>query len=96
MLFSTVAYDNKAPVQGGIFYIEQEAIVELLTGKPKKKINHIPVIGKESEQLVNDDDRESRVALCAYYKAEARGYELGHEIQDWLDAEAEIISESEK
>jgi len=31
--------------------------------------------------------------LRAYYKAEARGYEPGHEIQDWLDAEAEVDAE---
>lgn len=34
----------------------------------------------------------SNIALSAYYKAEARGYEPGHEIQDWLEAEAEILN----
>lgn len=33
------------------------------------------------------------IAERAYYKAEARGYEPGHEIQDWIDAEAEIEAE---
>ncbi|MGB2833302.1 MAG: DUF2934 domain-containing protein [Methylotenera sp.] len=31
-----------------------------------------------------------QVALCAYYKAEARGFEPGHEMEDWLAAEAEV------
>lgn len=30
------------------------------------------------------------VATCAYYKAEARGFESGHEMEDWLAAEAEV------
>jgi hypothetical protein len=38
----------------------------------------------------------SRIAVLAYYKAEVRGYEPGHEMQDWLDAEAEIEGKVEK
>ena len=30
------------------------------------------------------------VATAAYYKAERRGFEGGNDLQDWLDAEAEI------
>jgi hypothetical protein len=26
----------------------------------------------------------------AYYKAKARGFEPGHEVQDWIEAEAEV------
>lgn len=47
-----------------------------------------------SEQESINEDRDYQVALRAYYKAEARGCESGHEIQDWLDAEAEIIAET--
>jgi hypothetical protein len=47
-----------------------------VTGKPKK---------------LSNDQIFSNIAVSAYYKAEARGYEPGHEIQDWLEAEAEII-----
>lgn len=31
----------------------------------------------------------TRIALSAYYKAEARGFMPGHELEDWLTAEAE-------
>lgn len=34
--------------------------------------------------------RYSRIAESAYYKAEARGFEPGHELEDWLAAESEI------
>ena len=36
------------------------------------------------------DDRQQRIATIAYYKAEARGFEPGYEMEDWLAAEAEI------
>ncbi len=56
--------------------------------------NPIPVFGIEpdieSNQESSTEDRCSRVAICAYYKAEARGFEPGHEIEDWLAAEAEV------
>jgi len=44
----------------------------------------------ESKEALNNEDMASRIAVSAYYKAEARGYEPGHEIQDWLEAEAEM------
>ena len=44
---------------------------------------------KTSESKLNEQDRDSRVAVSAYYKAQARGFEPGHELEDWLTAEAE-------
>ena len=43
---------------------------------------------------IEGEDKLSRIAVLAYYKAEARGYEPGHEMQDWLDAEAEIMEKT--
>jgi hypothetical protein len=37
-------------------------------------------------------DHFTRIALCAYFKAEARGFSPGHELDDWLAAEAEIAT----
>jgi hypothetical protein len=36
-------------------------------------------------------DHESRVAKLAYLKAESRGFEAGHELEDWLAAESELL-----
>jgi hypothetical protein len=36
------------------------------------------------------EERRRRIAIAAYYRAEKRGFVSGCEIQDWLDAEAEI------
>lgn len=34
--------------------------------------------------------RAARIAEIAYFKAEKRGFEPGHEAEDWLAAEAEV------
>ena len=42
--------------------------------------------------LPND---EASIAELAYYKSENRGFEPGHEIEDWLAAERAFYSRSE-
>ncbi len=49
-----------------------------------KKVSNI------SSKELNDEDRCCLVAESAYYRAEARGFESGHELEDWLAAEAEV------
>lgn len=38
------------------------------------------------------DDRSGWIAQGAYLKAEARGFQPGHELEDWLAAEAEFAA----
>lgn len=42
----------------------------------------------KSERQVGNE-RFARIAVSAYYKAQARGFQSGHELEDWLTAEAE-------
>lgn len=35
-------------------------------------------------------DRQQMIAEAAYHRAEARGFEPGHDEEDWLAAEAEV------
>lgn len=35
-------------------------------------------------------ERQARIARAAYFRAEKRGFEPGHELEDWLAAEAEV------
>ena len=35
-------------------------------------------------------DRQAMIAEAAYYRAERRGFDAGNDIDDWLEAEAEI------
>ena len=48
---------------------------------------------KTASKAVNAPGAENRpdyVATAAYYKAEARGFEPGRELDDWLQAEAKF------
>lgn len=38
------------------------------------------------------EDISSRIAIAAYFKAEARGFAPGHELDDWIAAETEAAS----
>jgi hypothetical protein len=49
-----------------------------------------PFADEESGQ----GDRELRIAELAYSKAQARGFEPGHELEDWLATEREIDASS--
>ena len=39
---------------------------------------------------INLDEFREMVAVNAYYRAEKRSFEPGHEMDDWLEAEQEI------
>jgi hypothetical protein len=41
-------------------------------------------------QFVGPEQRAALIAEAAYYRAERRGFEPGHETEDWLAAEAEV------
>jgi hypothetical protein len=36
------------------------------------------------------EDRQSLIAKAAYFRAERRHFEPGHELEDWLAAESEV------
>lgn len=42
---------------------------------------------------INHWNQQSRIAVRAYYKAHARHFEPGHELEDWLAAESELAIE---
>jgi len=46
---------------------------------------------EESSNSINLDDRDARIAEIAYLKAESRGFEPGCELEDWLEAEQELL-----
>ncbi len=78
---------------------EKELVMEPIVAKQEVDSASIPVIGIEPAPATDSleaEDKLSRIAVLAYYKAEARGYEPGHEMQDWLDAEVEITKKTKK
>lgn len=54
----------------------------------KKKGNEDSIQNNEPIVL---PDLNSRIAELAYYKSESRGFEPGYELNDWLEAERELI-----
>lgn len=46
------------------------------------------------ESFAPHTDRLAHIAVSAYYKAEARGFAPGGELDDWLQAEAELGANS--
>lgn len=43
-----------------------------------------------AESRTLPDDPVEWTAVAAYYRAEQRGFEEGHELDDWLQAEKEL------
>ena len=46
--------------------------------------------GASTRMTVSADARRAMIAQAAYLRAERRGFEPGHEEEDWLAAEAEV------
>lgn len=57
--------------------------------RSKVSSNPAPTTAIELESHPGNEDRSSRIAVSAYYRAEARGFSPGYELEDWLAAEAE-------
>jgi len=55
-----------------------------------KKVNKEIPTADEERLEDHPEHRDSRIAESAYYKAENRGFEPGHELEDWLEAEREF------
>ena len=36
--------------------------------------------------------RKNRIMVAAYYKAQSRGFDPGHDLDDWLEAEREVAA----
>ncbi len=43
-----------------------------------------------AEAVLERDVRHEMIAHAAYYRAQRRGFAPGHELEDWLAAEAEV------
>jgi ribosomal protein L16 Arg81 hydroxylase len=46
---------------------------------------------EESGNTLKSEDLDARIAELAYLKAESRSFEPGHELEDWLEAEQELM-----
>jgi len=55
-------------------------------------MEHTSLLDYSGDIDLKDKFREM-VAVNAYYRAEKRGFGPGHEMDDWLEAEQEIIKQ---
>jgi len=49
-----------------------------------------PYYAVASAEFSGPERRRQMIAAAAYQRAQRRGFEPGHELEDWLAAEAEI------
>ena len=54
--------------------------------RPDVRINRT----NRTANIIPHPAREQLITEAAYHRAEARGFEAGHELEDWLAAEAEV------
>jgi hypothetical protein len=60
---------------------------------PQDAAHDVKITGSKLEQRdipSFSESREARIAEAAYWRAERRGFEPGHELDDWLHAEREV------
>jgi hypothetical protein len=44
----------------------------------------------QTDELLKRDRSHAKISEHAYYLAEQRGFDPGHELEDWLSAESEV------
>jgi hypothetical protein len=60
-------------------------------GPPRVKAKEAPVASVAAPALdISPELRRTMISEAAYWRAERRGFEPGHEMEDWFAAEAEI------
>ncbi len=62
-------------------------LAETIVSKSAANLQSVPT--KQAPNLTDKLDRKRRIAT-AYYRSKRRGFNSGDEIQDWLEAVAEI------
>lgn len=65
------------------------------TARTRRKADSAPASVERMAAAVADSraaERRSMIAHAAYFRAERRGFEPGHELEDWLAAELEVTN----
>jgi hypothetical protein len=62
----------------------------------KKRVVKKAVAKNNARATISPRERYEMIATMAYYRAEQRNFEPGHDVEDWLDCESTIDSMLEK
>jgi hypothetical protein len=58
--------------------------------RPAPKSTMRPLRADVVAAVIDPEHRRALIAEVAYYRSERRGFEPGHDLEDWLSAEAEV------
>ncbi len=61
-----------------------------MTALPPKPTHNFFPLRFSPPPVASDSERREMIAVEAYLRAERRGFEPGHEAEDWAAAEAEV------
>ena len=56
---------------------------------PRKASQATPV--PDTRMQASSEDTRRRIAEAAYFRAKQRNFEPGHELEDWVEAESEVM-----
>jgi len=59
------------------------------TSREQSKAANPPTANQQQASSAPGQNTADQIAIAAYLKAQARGFEPGHELEDWFAAEAE-------
>ncbi len=58
---------------------------------PKTRTKKSQALGASARAEVSAEEVRKLIAEAAYYRAKKRGFTPGHEVEDWVQAEAEVL-----
>ena len=58
--------------------------------KPTSEQRAVPLPSSSARAEVSAEEIRQLIAEAAYYRAKQRGFQPGHELDDWVQAEAEV------
>lgn len=69
----------------------QPSVEKLLTEAPKPKARKLEVRKADPRKNIVPINLDDEIRRRAYELSEQRGFESGHETEDWLNAEREVL-----
>ena len=78
------------PVEASAAAIETR-VTETISPEPKKSLRQPAIVKGEARATVVPINLDDEIRRLAYLLSERRGFEPGHETDDWLTAENEVL-----
>jgi hypothetical protein len=54
----------------------------------------MPASAAGSSGNISSEETRRQIAEAAYFRAKERGFAPGHELEDWIEAESEVMGRS--